>query len=158
MATTEKTTKTAAKATEDTFAIGNMGTMEVPTAMREMAEKSVTQARDAYDKFKTATEDATGMMEDSYETSRQNAVEFNRKAIDLVKENTAATFDFFKDLLGAKSMAEAIELQTGFARKQFETAGSQVKDMQELMTKAATDASQPFKEVVEKSFKNIKVA
>ncbi len=139
----------------DQFAVANM---EVPTAMREIAEKSVDQAKEAYQKIKTAAEEANDVIEDSYETARQNVVEFNKKTIEIAKENTDATFDFFKDMLAVKSLAEAIELQTGFTRKQFEAYSAQAKDFQELATKAATDAAQPVKEVVEKTFKDIKAA
>lgn len=139
----------------DQFAVTNM---EVPAVMREMAEKSVDQAKEAYQKIKSATEEATDVIEDSYETARQNVVEFNKKAIDVAKENTDATFAFFKDLMGAKSMADAIELQTGFVRKQFDAYSAQAKDFQELVTKAATDVSQPVKDAVEKTLKDIKAA
>jgi len=153
--TTAKTTKTTAAAEADKFAIANM---EMPAAVREMAEKSVTQAKEAYDKMKTAAEEATDVLEDSYETARQNVVEFNKKAIDLTKENVDAAFDFCKDLLSVKSVAEAVELQTGFARKQFEAFSAQAKDLQELVTRAATDAAQPVKDAIEKTMKDIKAA
>ena len=149
-----KTTKTAAPEV-DAFGIANL---EVPAAMRDIAEKSVNQAKEAYDKIKSATEEATDMIEDSYETTRQNVVEFNKKAIDVAMANTNATFEFMKDLMAAKSMADAVELQTGFTRKQFEALSAQSKDLQELATKAATDATQPIKDAVEKTLKDIKAA
>lgn len=136
----------------------NVANMEVPTAMREIAEKSVDQAKDAYRKFKTAAEEANDVIEDSYETVRQNVVEFNKRTIDVAKENTDATFEFLKDMLAVTSLSEAIELQSGFTRKRFEAYSAQAKGFQELATKAATDAAQPVKDVVEKTLKDIKAA
>ncbi|PVB63161.1 phasin [Labrenzia sp. 011] len=134
-----------------------MPKMEVPAAFREATEKGIENAREAYAKVKTAAEDATDMMEDTFETSRQGVVEFNSKAVDAAKANTDAAFSFFKDIMSAKSVAEAIELQSTFAREQFEALSAQTKEMQELATKLGTEVSAPVKEAFEKSFKDMKL-
>ncbi|MBN9668984.1 phasin [Roseibium aggregatum] len=130
--------------------------MEIPSMFREATEKSIESAREAYAKVKTAAEDATDLMEDTFETSRQGVVEFNHKAVDAAKENADAAFTFIKDIMSAKTLAEAIELQSTFARKQFDTLSAQTKEMQELATKLGTDVSSPVKEAMEKSFKDLK--
>jgi phasin len=131
--------------------------MEVPAAFREATEKGIESAREAYAKVKTAAEDATDLMEDTFETSRQGVVEFNHKAVDAAKTNADATFNFIKDVMSAKTVAEAIELQSTFARQQFDALSAQTREMQELATKLGTDVSAPVKEAVEKSFKDLKV-
>lgn len=135
-----------------------MPKMEVPAAFREVAEKSIEQAREAYAKVKNAAEDATDLIEDTFETSRQGAVEFNHKAVDAAKANTDATFSFIKDMMTVKSLAEAIELQSTFARQQFDALSTQAKDMQEFATKLSADVTAPVKEAMEKSFKDLKAA
>ncbi|MEP3048466.1 MAG: phasin [Roseibium sp.] len=134
-----------------------MPQMEVPAAFREASEKGIENARDAYAKVKTAAEGATDLMEDTFETSRQGVVEFNHKAVDAAKSNADAAFSFFKDIMSAKSVAEAVELQSTFARQQFETLTTQTKDLQELATKLGSDVSAPVKDAMEKSFKDFKV-
>ena len=134
-----------------------MPQMEVPAAFREASEKGIENAREAYAKVKAAAEDATDLMEDTFETSRQGVVEFNHKAVDAAKSNADAAFSFFKDIMSAKSVAEAVELQSTFARQQFETLTAQTKDLQELATKLGTDVSAPVKDAVEKSFKDFKI-
>ena len=136
----------------------NMANMEVPTAVREIAEKSIAQAKEGYARMKTAAEEATDMLEDSYESSRQGALEINMKALDAAKDTTDATFAFVKDMMAVKSFSEAIEVQTAFARKQFDTSMAQAKEMQELVSKVATEASQPAKDAMTKSFKGIQTA
>ncbi|MCV0425476.1 MAG: TIGR01841 family phasin [Roseibium sp.] len=131
--------------------------MEVPAAFREVSEQGIENAREAYAKVKAAAEGATDLMEDTFETSRQGVVEFNHKAVDAAKTNTDATFNFIKDFMSVKTLAEAIELQSTFARQQFDTLSAQTKEMQELATKLGTDVSAPVKEAVEKSFKDLKV-
>src|SRR5665213_1764482 len=50
--------------------------MEVPAAFRELAEKSVTQAKDNWEKMKAATEEATDLIEDSYATATKGAADY----------------------------------------------------------------------------------
>lgn len=147
--------KTIAALPADPFTVPNV---EVPAVVREFAEKSVAQAKDAYAKFKTAAEEATDALEDAYETSRKGVLDLNIQALDAAKTNTDATFAFFKEFLAAKSVSEALELQTAFASKQFEALSTQAKGFQELATKLATESGAPFKGVFEKALKDVKLA
>ncbi|HVZ14372.1 MAG TPA: phasin [Edaphobacter sp.] len=133
-------------------------TFEVPAAVREFAEKSVSQAREAYDKFRTAADDATGLVEETLETAREGAVALGLKAVDAAKVNSEASFSFARDLFGAKTMSDVIELQSTFARKQFDTFTSQFREFQALTEKMVADAAKPVSEKVEKTFKDMKVA
>ena len=78
--------------------------------------------------------------------------------IDAVKANSDASFAFAKDLFGAKTLADVIELQTAFARQQFETATAQFKEFQDLVQKVVADTAKPMTAHVEKTFKEIKAA
>src|SRR3954463_2542713 len=53
---------------------------QFPNAFRELAEKSVTQARDAYAKLKTAAEDATDLVESTVEAAREGALALRGQA------------------------------------------------------------------------------
>ncbi|MTH99790.1 phasin [Roseibium sp. RKSG952] len=155
--TAKATTKTAAAGFPD-FEAFAMPKVEIPTAFREATEKGIEQAREAYSKVKSAAEDASDLMEDTFETSRQGMVDFNHKAVDAARANVDATFAFIKDMMAAKTLAEAIELQSTFTRTQFDTLSSQAKEMQEIATKFGTDVTAPMKDAMEKSFKDLKAA
>ncbi|MBT9289290.1 phasin [Prosthecodimorpha staleyi] len=130
-----------------------MPQVEVPQALRDVAEKTVAQVKANYEKIKVAAEETTDLIEDTFETARAGAVEYNLKTLDALKANTDAAFAFAKDLAGAKTFAEAIELQTAFVRHQFESVTAQAKDLQSLATKVATETAQPVKDAVSKTFK-----
>ena len=49
--------------------------MEVPAAFREFAEKSVTQAKDNWEKMRAASEEATDLLEGSYASASKGAAE-----------------------------------------------------------------------------------
>jgi phasin len=154
-------TKTKTAKTDDfktSFEAFNMPTpsFEVPVAFREFAEKGLVQARDAYAKMKTAAEDTSEVVEDTFETARHGAFTFGVKAIDAVKANSDASFALAKDLFGAKTLADVIELQTAFARQQFDTMSAQFKEFQELAQKVVTDTAKPMSTHVEKTFKDFK--
>ena len=131
----------------------NMPNVEVPAAFREIADKAVTNSKDAYAKLKTAAEDATEAFEDSYETTRTGLVALTRTSLDNAKSHTDAAYAFARDFMGVKSFAEAVELQADFARKQFETISEQTRELQTLAQKVSTDATRPVRQSFEKAFK-----
>ena len=133
----------------------NVPNVDVPAAFRDFAEKSIEQARDAYSKLKSAAEEATDMVEGTYETAREGAFALSAKAIDAAKTNSDASFAFAKDLFGAKTFAEVIEINSAYARKQFDAVAGQMKELQELAQKVVTDATKPVTTQVQKTFKGL---
>jgi phasin len=126
--------------------------LEIPAAFREFAEKSVSQAKDTYEKMKSAAEDATDVLEDAYASASKGAADYGLKVIEQTRANTNATFDFCSEIMTAKSFSEMIELSTAHARKQFEALTAQTKDLAALAQKVAAETSEPFKESVSKAF------
>jgi phasin len=129
------------------------GAFQFPNAFRELAEKSVTQARDAYAKLKTAAEDATDLVESTVEAAREGAFALSVKALDAAKTNSDASFALARELFGARTLSEVIELQSAFARRLFESTTAQIKEFQELAEKVVTDTTKPVAEKVEKSLR-----
>ena len=156
---TGKTSKTA-KTTANPFEAFSFPapSFEVPAAFREFAELSVTQARDAYAKLKSAGEEASGLLEETLENARDGALAISVKAIDAAKTNSDASFALARDMFGVKTMSDLVELQSAFARKQFEAMTEQMKELQALGEKYITTTTRPVTEKVEKTFKDLKAA
>src|SRR3954451_2055031 len=129
--------------------------MEIPAAFRELAEKSVSQAKETYERMKSAAEEATDVLEDTYATATKGASDYGLKMIEAARANTNANFDFFGQLLTLKSYSELVELSTAHARKQFEAVTAQTKNVAALAQKVATDTAEPVKESVTKVFKKV---
>jgi phasin len=127
--------------------------MEVPAAFRELAEKSVTQAKDNWEKMKAATEEATDLVEESYATASKGCSDYGLKFIEAARANTNAHFDYTAQLFTVKSFAEAVELSTAHLRKQFDTMAAQGKELSALAQKVATETCEPIKESVTTAFK-----
>ena len=134
----------------------NEAAFELPASIREAAEKSLDQSRQAYDKFKGAAEEAATVLEDQAQLVADNTAELNLKTLSFAESNIASTFDLARKLLGTKDLNEAVELQVAFARKQIEALGGQAKEISELSTKAATEASKPYSAQMEKAMSEFK--
>ncbi|MPZ38980.1 MAG: phasin [Rhizobiales bacterium] len=130
-----------------------MPKIEVPAAFREFAEKGASQAKENYEKMKAAAEEATDVLEDTYATAAKGASDYGLKVIEATRVNTNAAFDFYTELMTAKSYSDVIELSTAHARKQFETVTAQTKDLTALAQKMATETAEPIKGSVSKAFK-----
>jgi phasin len=130
-----------------------MPKVEVPEAVREFAEKGVQQAKQNYDKFKAAAEETTDLLETTYTAASKGATEFNMKALDALRANVNASFDFTTAMFGTKTLADAAELSTAHFRAQFEALTAQTKELSALAQKIATDTTEPIKTGVSKTFK-----
>jgi phasin len=126
---------------------------EVPEQVRAFAEKGVSQARESYTKFKDAAETHNSTIEAVFTTATKGATDYSAKLLDIVKTNTNATFDFAQELVGAKSLSQAMELWTSQIRKQVETFTAQSKELAELSQKIATETVEPIKTGASKLFK-----
>jgi phasin len=133
----------------------DMPKMEVPAAFREIAEKSVSQAKDNYEKLKAVAEEATDVLEETYATATKGSTEYGLKVIDAARLNANAAFDFFSEIIAVKSLSEALELSTAHARKQFETFTEQGKELTSIAQKVANEASEPLKAGVTKAFSKV---
>lgn len=148
-----KTAKTAETIEFPTFDAG-----KATDQLRSFAEKSLEQSKDAYAKFKAGAEDAQKTLETSFETMKQAGDEVSLKAVAAMRANAEAGFGLLEALIGAKTISEFVELQTGFVRKNVEMLVDQAKDMQAVSSKAAEDIAKPVKTAFDKTMKDIKAA
>jgi|SRR6185312_3721365 phasin len=129
--------------------------MEVPAAFREFAEKSVSQAKDGWEKMRAVTEETAGLIEGSYATASKGATEYGRKVLEASRANTNSAFDYASQLLSAKSLSEVLELSSAHVRKQFDVLNAQTKELTALAQKVATETTEPIKQSVSTAFKKV---
>jgi phasin len=125
-----------------------MPNMEVPPAFRELAEKGVAQAKENYEKIKSAAEQATDVLEDTYANASKGCSAYGLKVIETARANSNAAFDLYGELLSAKSYSEVVELATTYMRSQFDTLTAQAKELAEHAQKVATETAEPIKESI----------
>lgn len=115
---------------------------EIPSQMRELAERSVEQARSAYNQYMDAFLNAQGMWLSAMSGGRMppGFKEIQDKAIGYAKQNGEACFAMASELAACKDVTEMIAIQTRFAQSQLQTYASQGQEMGKLLTQAAQKA------------------
>jgi phasin family protein len=93
-----------------------------------------------------------------FDAAGQGAAVFNRKIIEIAQRNLNYVFDLAKSLAGAKNLADIVELQAAYWRKQFDALAAQAKEVRVLSTKVAADAGEPFKEQVKRGVDELRKA
>ena len=140
--------------------LGTQTVMSTTTTAKhaKATSKAATAAFDAFN-FPTPTFEIPAAFQDFAEKSvfRKGAFTIGVKALDATQANSDASFAFAKDLFGAKTLSEVIELQSTFARKQFDAFAAQFKEFQSLTEKLVTETTKPVTDQVEKTFKALKV-
>jgi len=125
--------------------LGHLGLdTAVPEGVRALAEKAVVQTRDAYDRSLDAFDASLMTFERSFDAAGQGAAAFNRKIVDIARRNVDASFDLAKSLAGAKKLADMVELQAAYWRKQFSALTAQAEEVRALSTKVTADAAAPM--------------
>jgi phasin len=133
----------------------DMPKVEIPAAFREFAEKSVSQAKENYERIKSAAEEATDLLEGTYATASKGCADYSIKMLEAARANTNAAFDFASEFITVRSLSEAVELSTAHARKQFEALSAQVKELAALAQKVTAETAEPVKESFNKAFKKV---
>ena len=129
-----------------TAQLGHLGLdTAIPEGVRALAGKTVAQTREAYDRSLDAFDVSLTTFERSFEAAGQGATAFNRKIVDIARRNVGASFDLATSLAGAKKLADIVELQSAFWRKQFGVLTAQAEEVRALSTKVTADAAEPIK-------------
>lgn len=105
------------------------GGYEIPNEMRDFADKSVEQARKAFDGFLDAAYKASNTLENQANTAQDNARAVAGAAVSFAEQNMAASFAYAQKLVRASTIEEVLKIQADFARSQVETLTKQMKEM-----------------------------
>ena len=109
---------------------------QMPESIRALAEKSVAHTRELY---VHSFEAVLASWERFVVAAGQGTLALNRKAIDIARRNITNSFSLAESLAGAKNLAEAMELQTTYWRKQVGELASQAGEMRALRTRVSGD-------------------
>lgn len=114
--------------------------LEVPESVRQIAEKNVEQARDAYDQFMELARKAQDLMSQSSGAVAESAREAQSKALGYAEQNMEAGFDFITELAKAKDMKEYLEIQARHTEKSIQAYSDQAQELGKLMADIADKA------------------
>jgi len=117
----------------------------IPQGVRAIAETTVAQMRDVYDRSQDALDASIATFERSFEAAGRDATAFNRKIIALARRNADSAFDLAKSLASAKDLSEIVGLQSIYWQKQFNILSAQAQEVSALSNKVAAAAAERVK-------------
>ncbi len=120
-------------------------TYEVPAEMRDFAEKSVDQARKAFDSFIGAARRTADTVQGSADLARSNASHMSSRGFEYAEQNINAAFDLAQKLVRSKDLQEAMQHQAEFVRSQFAAIQAQAKEFGGLAQSALQQGAENAK-------------
>jgi phasin len=113
------------------------GKFEIPAEMRAFAEKSVEQAKQAFDGFISAAKHAVNTAESQAVNARTGAKEIGDLAIGFTQRNVATSFEFAEKLVRAKDAEELTALHSDYVKSQIAALTEQAKELSKQVGKLA---------------------
>ncbi|MGF6307815.1 phasin [Bradyrhizobium sp. i1.8.4] len=110
----------------------------LPGAIGDLAEQGLVRAQ-------AASKQMTEALGEAYSCNARGATDYGLKVFEISHANAASALDFFVHLLGSKSATDVLTLSTEHARKAFDMASDQNKELWALGQKLATETSEPVK-------------
>src|SRR5262249_37650148 len=111
---------------------------EIPPEMRRFAETSVAQAKQAFDGFMTAAQQAVERMQSHTVAAQFGATDASRKAMAFAGQKMAAPFAFAQKLAQPRDVEEVVmRLQADFLRTQMQTFADQARELGTSFTPTA---------------------
>ena len=114
-----------------------MGSFQVPPEMRALAERSVEDAKRAFDGFINATRQAVSTFEGHAAAAQAGAKDMTQKAMSFAERNVDASFEFAQKLVRAKDAEEVTRLHADYVRAQMEALGEQARELGQAAAKSA---------------------
>jgi phasin len=115
----------------------------IPSELRAFAEQSVAHARQAFDGFIEAANQAVGQMHGHAQAAHGSVNEIAHKSMQYAEQNVASTFDFAQKLMRAKDAAEVMGLQSEYLSRQMQALSAQVQELGQSAAKVVVDAARP---------------
>jgi phasin len=114
---------------------------EVPNELRDFAERSVDQARKAFEGFLTVAQRASGVPGDAAATPQGGVKAVSAHVLSYTERNVNAAFDLAQKLVRAKDPQEALALQSEYLKTQLAVLQEQAKELGAVVQKSLGSGS-----------------
>ena len=111
---------------------------EIPNELRDFAERSVDQARKAFEGFVSVAQKAAGTVDGAAQDAQTGVKHVGSHVLGFAEKNVNAAFDLAQKLVHAKDPQQAFALQSEYLKSQIEALQSQAKELGALIQKSAT--------------------
>src|SRR6202047_2856684 len=108
--------------------------LEVPSELRDLAEKTIDQAERAFGLFFDAANKSVASVPSP-------GTEISKQALSFTEQNMKAAFEHARKLVHATDLQQAMQIQSEFLRSQFTNAGEHMRQITGGVMWAAKTAS-----------------
>jgi phasin len=105
------------------------GAFDMPGEMRAFAERSMEQARTAFDSFVNAAQQAANVAQTQAMNAQSGAREIGTLAMQFTERNIASSFEFAQKLMRAKDAAEVAAMHSDFVTNQVAALTEQAREL-----------------------------
>ena len=109
---------------------------EVPNELRDLADRSVEQAREAFEGFRAVAQRAAGAAGDATSRGRSGLRSVGAHVLACTEQNVNAAFNLANKLVKAKDPQEAFALQSEYLKTQLAALPKQAKELGKVVQKS----------------------
>jgi phasin len=114
---------------------------EIPNELRDFAERSVDQARKAFEGFVNVAHKTVDATEGAASSAQTGVKTVGAQILSYTEQNVNAAFDLAHKLVQAKDPQEALAVQSDFLKAQLNSLQAQAKELGALIQKSTTGGS-----------------
>jgi hypothetical protein len=119
-------------------------TFEIPQQLRDLTEKNLEHARNAYGQFMDAMTQAMGVWTNATPANAMTAgfKVVQDRAVKFAKQNGDACFNMATELATAKDLTDVLSIQSRHAQSMMQSYSLQAQELSRLMVEAAQNMQQ----------------
>ena len=114
---------------------------DIPNEMRALTERSVEQAKVAFQQLMQAAEESVSTLEERGETSQVGALDISKKAMTFAERNVLSAFELAQKIVQTKDIQELVRMQTDSFSRRCKPSASRSRTWAKLLAKAAMDSA-----------------
>jgi phasin len=126
-----------------TVAKDMMSNFEIPIEVRQLAEKSVDEAKRAFDNFVVAAQKVTTSLEGQASAAQSGSKEMHSTVRTFAERNVATCFEFAQKFVHAKNVQEVMQLQAELVRTQLQAITEQTTELAGAAVKTVIEIAKP---------------
>ena len=120
-----------------------MSNFEIPTEVRQLAVKSVDEAKRAFDSLVVAAQKVTTSLAGQAAAAQSGSKEVHSKVRTFAERNVATCFEFAQKFVHAKKVQGVMQLQAELVKTQLQAVLEQTTELADAAIKTVVGVSKP---------------
>jgi hypothetical protein len=139
---------------EEFFAVSD--NVSIPDNVQSIVEDGVAKTRDAYLKISAVTKDGAKAFDEALKAAYAGTKTLAEKVQLNIEANTKAAFDGAQSISRARTLPEAVRLQSNYLQNQVVATSVQAKELCELSAKVVQQTFEAMSAAASKTFDELR--